>query len=81
MINSGKPRGHRFCPGQELNPVPPSSQPVAMAMSYNDPIMNISTIRYFKVFYFSSSGQNQALISLHRNQIWNCYLESSRLLS
>jgi len=37
MINEGKSRGQRFCPNQESNPVPPSSQPVVTAMSYNDP--------------------------------------------
>jgi len=37
MINEGKSRGQRFCPGQGLSPLPPGSQPVVIAMSYNDP--------------------------------------------
>jgi len=39
MINYGKSRGQGFCPGQGLNPVPPSSQQVVIAMSFNNPLV------------------------------------------
>jgi len=44
MINKGKSRVQRFCPGQGSNPVPPISQPVVIAMSYNDTSIIISKI-------------------------------------
>jgi len=40
MVNQSKFKGQRFCPDQGSNPVPPSSQPVVIAMSYNNPSDN-----------------------------------------
>jgi len=43
MINKAKFRGQRFCQGQGSNPVPPSSQPVVIAMNNNNPSITVVT--------------------------------------